>query len=168
MGWKPDICIFHGGIERLRAEDAAYLAGLIDGEGYIGVTGTHTSASAKGCKRGVAYRCHISVNMVEKAALQWAQEMTGLGRVSPKKASCVRHRPAWSWNVWSNEASQLALAILPYLHVKREQARNLIEFNSIMRQPGFKGLTDEEWDARERHWHRSRALNHRGVDHVAP
>jgi len=150
-------------VKELRDIDAAYLAGLIDGEGYIGVTASKTSKSAKGCKRGIAYRCHVCVNMVEKAAIEFGYRVTGIGRIAPKKASRAECRPAWSWNMWSSEASDLCLRLLPFLLIKREQAENLIAFNSIMRLPGSKGLSDEEWKLRERYWLRSRELNKRGV-----
>lgn len=47
------MCIYHG---NLALADAAYLAGLIDGEGSISVSRTKTNASAKACKRGFAYQ----------------------------------------------------------------------------------------------------------------
>ena len=51
------MCIYHG---NLALADAAYLAGLIDGEGSIAVSRTKTSASAKACKRGFAYRASVT------------------------------------------------------------------------------------------------------------
>lgn len=150
-------------MRELQPVELAYLAGLIDGEGYIGVTATNTSKSAKGCKRGLSYRCNISVRMCERAAVQWAWEATCVGQIAPTKGSTPRARPGWQWNVWSSEAKDLATAILPFLRIKVEQARNLIEFQSIMRLPGVAGLTDDEWEARAKYRRISRDLNARGV-----
>lgn len=142
--------------------DAAYLAGLIDGEGHVTVCRTDTSKSAKGCTRGLAYRSSITVAMTDLPVLEWAKELTGLGSICSKKVNEAKHKPAWTWGVWSGEARTLAGIILPYARIKRAQLENLIAFQSAMRQPGRVGLTDEEWDARERAYLLSQQLNRRG------
>lgn len=154
------LCIYHG---RLSATDAAYLAGLIDGEGSIAVSRTHSNASAKACKRGFAYRASVTVTMTDLPILEWARITTGVGNICVKKVRSQNHKPAWTWSVWSIEAATLLSDILPYMRVKAEQARNLIEFQRAMRQPGSKGLSDGEWARREAHYSRSQLLNQRGV-----
>mgnify|MGYP000305290079 CR=1 FL=1 len=47
--------------------------------------------------------------------------------------------------------------------VSATQAQNLIDFHNIMRLPGSKGLTDVEWNEREKYWRISRELNRRGI-----
>jgi len=141
----------------LSKEDAAYLAGLIDGEAYVGVTRATTSAAAKGCRRGVSYRAMISVRMTHHPVLDWALAATGVGSIWKTKEH-PKYRQSWSWNIWSREAAALSQAVLPYLRVKAEHARNLIAFQRAMRFPGRMGLTDGEWEMRARFWERSRAL----------
>ncbi|AFU86543.1 HNH endonuclease [Caulobacter phage CcrRogue] len=142
--------------------DRAYLAGLIDGEGCISVSRTHSNASAKGCRRGYAYRSSVSVAMTNKEVLLWASETTGFGKICPKKTK-PHHRPAWTWTVWSKQAAELLKALQPYLRIKAEQAKALIEFQQAMRQPGSKGLSDEEWENRERSYEAFRQMNKRGL-----
>ena len=48
-------------------------------------------------------------------------------------------------------------------YAKAEQAENLIEFQGAMRQPGSKGLSDDEWSLREAHYTKSQHLNQRGI-----
>jgi len=143
--------------------DLAYTAGLIDGEGCIAVSRTKTSSSAKGCKRGFAYRSSISVTMTDLDILKWMQQITTVGKICRKKVNEKKHKPAWVWTVWSKEAATLANKLLPYLKIKHEQAINLIDFQSCMRYPGSKGLTDDEWNLREEYYYTSRKLNKRGV-----
>lgn len=154
------MCIYHG---NLSLADAAYLAGLIDGEGSIAVSRTKTSASAKACKRGFAYRSSVTITMTDLPVLEWVKRTAGVGNICVKKARSRNHKQAWSWTAWSNEAASLLDQILPYLRVKAGQAENLIEFQGAMRQPGSKGLTDGEWASREAHYNKSQCLNQRGV-----
>lgn len=147
----------------LTAIEAAYLAGLIDGEGSISVNRTKTSSSAKACKRGFAYRSSLVVAMTDLSILEWAQNITGVGKICVKKRQSPKHKPAWTWAVWSNEAVSLLIQLLPYLRIKLNQAENLIEFQKVMRYPGKNGLSDEEWTLREFHHNKSHILNQRGV-----
>lgn len=139
------------------AVEAAYLAGLMDGEAYVGITRSTTSQSAKGCRRGVAYRVMVSISMTDKRPLLYAQRVAGVGQVrARKKSPDPAHRPAWVWNVWSKEAATLLSRVAPHMRVKREAAMACIEFQSLMRLPGRNGLTDAEWVTRERLWRKTR------------
>jgi len=148
----------------MRLIERAYLAGLIDGEGCIAVSRTRTGASAKSCTRGFAYRSSVSITMTDLQLLKWCQRVTGAGRVCRKKVDTSKHRPAWTWAAWSQEAAGILTSIEPLLRLKRRQARNLIAFQSRMRLPGSRGLTDVEWRRRERHYIRSKTLNQRGTN----
>lgn len=143
--------------------DAAYLAGLIDGEGSVSVNRTRTGKSAKSCRRGFAYRSSLTITMTDMAVLKWAQKTTGVGAICKKKTARAKHKPAWAWAVWSVEAADLLRELRPYLKVKRKQADNLITFQSKMRRPGSNGLTDHEWEFREECRVKSLQLNKRGV-----
>lgn len=139
----------------------AYLAGLIDGEGCIFISRTNTSASAKGCKRGFAYRSGLSVSMTGKVVLKWAKVKTDVGQICPVKKR-PRHKQAWRWSVWSIEASDLLKQVLPFLVLKQQQAKLQIRFQSIMRQPGSLGLSNREWAMRKKLFYIIRKLNKRG------
>lgn len=149
-------------INKLQKWQAAYLAGLVDGEGCVAVTRTNTSASAKGCKRGFSYRASIAIAIIDLEVLEWAIKITGVGKLCNVKCTSVKHRQAYKWTVWSNEAQELLKQLLPFLIVKKDQAKNLIEFQSKMRFPGRFGLSDKEWLKREEHWKKSQILNKRG------
>lgn len=143
--------------------DLGYLAALVDG-GCIAVTRTSTNAAAKGCKRGFSYRASIVVSGTDEAeaVLRWAVEATGLGSVAPKKPPRPGYQRTWAWSIWSQEAAALLRLVLPLLRVKRERAERLLLFQARMRFPGVHGLTDEEWNFRERLYAEFRVLNERG------
>jgi hypothetical protein len=143
--------------------EAAYLAGLLDGEGHISVNRTRTGPSAKACKRGYAYRSQIMLTMTDEKLVRWVHALTGLGTVAALRQTNSRHRPAWRWTVWSREASTVARAILPYLRLKKPQAEALIGFQAVIRVAGTRGLTDAEWAAREVVYTAFREMNRRGL-----
>jgi LAGLIDADG endonuclease len=144
----------------LNVVDAAYLAGLIDGEGYVGVSGSKNNKASKGCKRGVALRISVSVNMTDSRPLKWAQTVTGVGTIHTHKKHKAHYRQAWNWQIWSREAALVLKQIRPFLKVKGKQADLCIEYQSQMRFPGTAGLKDSEWEFRLSCWDKSKELNH--------
>lgn len=145
-------------MNELSIQDAAYIAGIIDGEGCVLVGRTKTGPAAKGCRTGFAYRSCVSVTLTCRPLLTWLRVVTGVGKIC-RATSKQGHSLAWRWQVWSIEAASLLGAIRPFLRIKIRQADNLIEFQSIMRRPGRRGLSEEEWARRQYHYERSLELN---------
>lgn len=140
-------------------EEMAYLAGLIDGEGYLGIARSRTSAAAKGCKRGISYRLMLSVKMTDIRPLEFAHRTTGVGTVRVERR-VEGQRLVYGWDVWSRQAAELIRQIRPWLLVKGEVADLCLEFQAAMRSPGRNGLSDEEWELRERLSSQVRELNY--------
>lgn len=136
----------------LTEAQAAYLAGLIDGEGYVGVTRAETSRSARTSRRGVSYRAMVSVAMTDRRPLDYGHQATGVGTIRARKMGPRDRRQAYNWNIWSQQATDLLAQLRPHLIVKAELADIVAEFQALMRFPGPAGLTDEEWDKREQLW----------------
>lgn len=157
---KPDVV---QPIKRLSVADAAYIAGLVDGEGYVAITANRTGQSDKSSSRGISFRGIISVRMCTRGALDFAAQATGYAKVKFCRSRQENHKDCWQWNVWSREAAELARKILPFLRVKNRQAQNLIEFQAMMRQPGCLGLSDTEWEKRTALHAISAHLNKRGA-----
>lgn len=158
MTQKRSIALFRA--VGMQTNECAYLAGLIDGEAYVGVTRAMTSKSAKGCKRGIAYRLLLSISMTDSRPLEFAQRITRIGVVK-KRAPPLNpnHKQAFVWQAWSRECAQILTRVRQFLVVKAEVADLCIEFQQLMRQPGRFGLSDEEWDRREEIAHHIRLLN---------
>jgi hypothetical protein len=67
------------------APDAAYLAGLIDGEGTIALTRRHA------CEHRHVV---VSISSTEMELLAWAKETTGVGKTTRKRTVSDRHAPS--------------------------------------------------------------------------
>ena len=91
---------------------AAYVAGLIDGEGCIHIE-----------KSRATYRARVTLGMsaparglLEEMKSQWG------GVMYQMRPATKRWAAAYQWYVWGDSASELLRYILPYLKLKRRQA----------------------------------------------
>lgn len=137
-------------MKKLSKTDAAYLAGIIDGEGTVFVSRTDSSKSAKACKRGFAYRSGLAVSMTNRSIVLWMKRITGIGKISGVRRHKKNHKPGFRWSVWSKQASTLLLLLYPYLKLKRRHAANQLRFQLYMRLTGYKGVSSAEWNRREK------------------
>jgi hypothetical protein len=102
--------------------NAAYVAGLIDGEGCIHLDVT----------RGLYYRARVTVGMTEPALflLQELQQEWG-GTLYQFRKSTQRWAAAWTWHLTGEPAAAVLREIQPYLRLKCEQAQLAIELEEI-------------------------------------
>lgn len=144
----------------LSENEAAYLAGLIDGEGTIFVQ--RVKGGKKVSKCGFHYRAGLAISMTDRRLMKWVHRVTGVGKVSGVRRHKKKHKPGFRWNVWSQQASALLLILYPFLRLKKRHATNLIRFQSRMKFVGSKGHSKTEWTRREHHRQISLKLNKRG------
>ena len=120
----------------------AYAAGLIDGEGCI-----HTDTN----RRAQTYRPRVSVGMTEPALhlLRELQSEWG-GTLYQQRTATDRWAAAWTWHMTGTPAAEFIRAVLPYLRVKREQARLALALQEVWEglaprftHPGYRSWTDE-------------------------
>lgn len=103
-----------------------YLAGIIDGEGCI----TVGAGQRETC---VNYNPILAVQNTSKALIDWLQSKFG-GQVYLSKKQTKKNKPAWTWRFTKKKDIELILlAVLPYLIVKREQAKILLNFVRLER-----------------------------------
>lgn len=127
--------------------DAAYFAGLFDGEGSVILYMRRTA---------VAMRIHIANTYVP--ILEWVKETTGVGSVmAGKKASNV-NKAGWWWACNAEAAESVLRQIRPYLRIKAEQADLALETQARLRDPQLKA--DRTWQSEYRE--RMQAMNRRG------
>jgi hypothetical protein len=94
--------------------DLAYLAGLIDGEGYIGTSCSYKDSSY----------ITLKVTMCDKEVIDWMVATLG-GGIYIKNPSQSHHRIGYTWSSSNkNYLRELLGAVLPYM--KLESKRNLI------------------------------------------
>jgi hypothetical protein len=93
--------------------DAAYLAGLMDGEGTIGY---------RPQKSGYP-NIELGICMTTPAPLHWAAAATGLGKVYHRPESRANRRDAWFWKVSvCQDIAEILRRIRPYMLVKQYEA----------------------------------------------
>lgn len=115
--------------KHLSPPDAAYLAGLLDGEGCF--TAFITQTRSHHIKNGLKTieRTHwqtiyyIQILMVEEEPIRWLKEVTGLGYLFQRNRQKEGYQDLWGWRVNSEPACQIIKQIMPYLKAKRHQAK---------------------------------------------
>lgn len=118
--------------------DLAWAAGIIDGEGSIGIRKV-TYTTRKGYTRyAVALECgNTDIRMLKEL-----QKFFG-GSINSR--TCLPHinsKPLWTWTLGSKAAYLTISQILPYLRVKRERAELAIHFYESCRD--YKYTTQQD------------------------
>ena len=108
--------------------DIAYCAGLIDGEGYIGIKRDRGYACQE--RKTPGYHARIQVRMVDEPAIQFLAESFG-GTYYREKPHANKGRPLYCWQASDKNAEQTLRALLPYLKVKRRSAEAVLELRAL-------------------------------------
>ncbi len=103
----------------IEATDLAYLAGMIDGDGYISIT--------RSCRRGRLYFApQVGIAGTRREPHDFAASIWG-GKVSCYFPRNPLHRPQFQWSRVGASAVLVIEAIRPYLLVKERHAELAIE-----------------------------------------
>lgn len=112
----------------LSETDIAYIAGLIDGEGCLSLP------------RFAAGRLYptIQVIMTHHGVVKWLAESLGTKvNVLNRHLKNPKHKPSFEVRIMGKRADLLCHRMLPYLHVKKQQAEILIECYKTYLPGGF-------------------------------
>ena len=144
---------------KLHLKDAAYIAGILDGEGCI----TLSKKKDPTMKLGYGLRPHIMVTNTNKSLIKYLRDTTDLGIIYEGKLTNPKHKPNFRWQLWSLQAQSLLKEVLPYLLIKRKQAELLLEY--IDRCSGKKGgfLSASMLKYQAKTCDKMRKLNKRGL-----
>ena len=97
---------------------AAYIAGIIDGEGSISLIKFHHNQHPSPL---------ISISSSDLELLEWICIKTGYGRITKKKNyKPAVHKDSYTLNIRYNQALELLKYISPYLVIKRKKDRALL------------------------------------------
>ncbi len=113
--------------------DIAYIAGLIDGEGYIGIKRQINRANGS---VNHAYTERIQIRMVDEQAIAFIASLLG-GNYYKEKQPHKNRRPLYCYQASDRIANTLIKTILPFLKVKREVANTVIQLRPIKENPSF-------------------------------
>jgi len=102
-------------VRTLAAEDAAYLAGLIDGEGTITLSRRHANE-----RRQLV----VSISSTEPVLLDWIMPATGVGKITRKRRVSEKHATGLTYSVSNRQALAILAQVTPYLRsYKRIRAK---------------------------------------------
>ena len=107
------------GVDRMTPIQAAYLAGLIDGEGTITLSRRHSNE-----RRQLV----VSIVSTEREIVAWARETIGAGKVTRKRTSSIRHAPSFTYSISNRQALEVLRQTVPHLRsYKRRRAALALE-----------------------------------------
>ena len=119
---------------------AAYIAGLFDGEGHIQYKQYMRKRSHN--KRAYpTWNIKMEMAMTDKSVLLLVQDLLGCGTVNEKRYKTpytVGWKKQWRWRCQFRDAYYVALLLLPYIHVKREDLNNIIKHYSHLNREEVK------------------------------
>lgn len=106
----------------------AYIAGLIDGEGYIGVK----KSGAYKCqgRKTPGYHARIQIRMVHEGAIKTLAEALG-GWYFKEKPRLAKGRPLYCYQASDASAEEVLRKVMPYLIVKRESAELVLRLRAL-------------------------------------
>jgi hypothetical protein len=116
-------------LKRLHADAAAYIAGLIDGEGTVTLTRLHSNENR---------RLVVSIANTELQLLKFVIDHVGAGKITRKRTTCDRHTPSYCYTITSRQALTLLRQISPFLrsHKRRRADLALEHYESLTPRNG--------------------------------
>lgn len=148
----------------ISSTDAAYAAGMLDGEGSIDMKRNRQKLGN--------YNLRVAVVNTNREVLEWFQPRFG-GKVSPhsgKEALEKGWKPSWAWWLTDRKNMERFLTtVFPYLIIKRKRAQLALgymvatETEYGKRHCRRRPLSEAERAFRGRVWAVFKSLNQRGL-----
>ncbi len=113
-------------VKTLAPVDAAYMAGLIDGEGTVTLSRRH---------RHDQRQLVVSIANTERRLLEWTLDTVGAGKITGKRISSPLHSPSFTYSIANRQALQLLEQIALYLRSYKATRTQLILQNYINLTP---------------------------------
>ncbi|RLQ23879.1 hypothetical protein DWB85_00220 [Seongchinamella sediminis] len=92
--------------KKLTTAEAAYIAGLVDGEGSVTLTRKHQNENR---------HLGLTISSTELQLLQFVVDASGVGNISNKQASKPNHSHSFAYGVYNRQALQVVEQIYPHL-----------------------------------------------------
>jgi LAGLIDADG-like domain len=103
----------------LTGVDAAYIAGLVDGEGTITLSRKH---------RGENRQLALSISSTERPMLEFVLRRVTAGKITRKRIARSEHAPSFVYSIWNRQALDLLRQIEPHLQsYRRLRAKCILE-----------------------------------------
>lgn len=106
----------------------AYTAGLIDGEGYIGVD-RNAARREHSIRQNDFYRLNVAVTVTDKSMIDFLMANFGGNSRQRKRHTCNK-KLVYEWHLYGGNAVLFLQAIKPYMVAKADQADLAEKFRS--------------------------------------
>ncbi len=133
--------------------EAAYLSGLVDGDGYVGILRRRTGRT----RSGFSYYAEMEIASVNLAFLLELRALIGVGCWTRSNPGFRSRRPLYHLKIGPNALRWLRPSMIPHLKLKKRQAITVLEHLGTMVK-GRHGQSPES----ERRYSELRMMNHRG------
>jgi len=97
----------------------AYLAGIVDGEGYIGIKKNNSSKKSK----SPVFSERLSIGMSERFILEMFKKQFG-GKIYEKKCKSKKlnnNLTIYYWDITDKMASKVLTILAPFIRIKKKQ-----------------------------------------------
>ena len=101
----------------LTIADAAYIAGLIDGEGTVTLSRKHRNEN-----RQVA----VTISNTDLRLLDYVLKTVRMGKITRTRTVSERHTPSFTYAVYNQQALRLLEQIAPYLRTYKADRTSII------------------------------------------
>lgn len=139
--------------------DLAYLAGIIDADGTIGIKPSTYSVRILKESTQATYSERIHIRQVERPALELLAATFG-GNIGIEDPNAKRGKPLYRWGQTDLKACATLRALLPYLRIKRRQAENCLALRKLKEQSKIERVAKGRGHvgAAKRSWELSNAM----------
>ena len=127
-------------VRLLEQTDAAYIAGIIDGEGTVTLSRRHLSENR---------HLVISISNTDRPLLEYVMNSVGVGKITGKKTYQSHHTASYTYSISNRQALALLKQILPYLKTYKAKRSVLILRDYIRLTPRNGSYTPEVKKARD-------------------
>jgi len=104
-------------VRPLAATDAAYIAGLLDGEGTVTLTRKH---------RNDNHQLALSISNTDLPLLRYVLKTVGAGKITSKRTARAHHTPSYTYAIYNRQALALLEQLSPYLKTYKAERASLI------------------------------------------
>lgn len=128
-------------VRRLSATEAAYIAGIIDGEGTITLSRLHRHQNR---------RAVVSISSTELPLLRYIRSIVGAGRITSKVTARDHHSPSFTYVISSRQALALLEQVSKHLRTYKAQRCELLLQEYVLVTPRNGHYTADKWVERKR------------------
>lgn len=154
-------------------QTAAYIAGFIDGEGYIGII---TDKNRINFRRNDSYKTVLKIANTNKDIIQWFKN--SFGGYLEHRTMKENQKDAYCWTIEGKNLQPFLDKVSPYLRIKKKQAEIIKDFRKTYNEGSYeyiqriakngghltsKTTKPEVLELREKLYQQIRELNKRGT-----